>query len=161
MWTRPAISVLAIDAPPLAEAVNALVPVAAAKVSLRLAPGDHPVRAMAALTAHLESNVPWGASVTVTPGAKGEAFTLDATGPAFDAFRTAFEEAWGVEPVEMGVGGSIPFVAAFSATFPEATILLTGVADPGSAAHGPNESVDLEEVRRGALAEAIALRLLG
>jgi acetylornithine deacetylase/succinyl-diaminopimelate desuccinylase-like protein len=161
LWTKPAISVLAIDAPPLSEAINQLVPVASAKVSLRIAPGDNPARAMSALTAHLESNVDWGARVTVTPGASGEAFALSTSGKAFDKFREAFALAWDAETVEMGVGGSIPFVADFAARYPEATILLTGVADPTSRPHGPNESQDLDELRNGVLAEAIALRLLG
>jgi acetylornithine deacetylase/succinyl-diaminopimelate desuccinylase-like protein len=160
MWTQPAVAVLAIDAPTVSNAVNALVPAARAKVSLRIAPGDNPERALSALVAHLEQNAAWGAEVTVTPGATGEAFALETTGRANDAFRSAFEEAWGRETVDMGVGGSIPFVAAFSDVFPEASILLTGVADPTSRAHGPNESVDLDDVRKGALAEAIALRLL-
>ena len=160
MWTQPAVAVLAIDAPSVANAVNALVPAARAKVSLRIAPGDSPKRAMCALVAHLEQNVAWGAEVTVTPGATGEAFALETTGRANDAFRAAFEEAWGRETVDIGVGGSIPFVAAFSDAYPDAAILLTGVADPTSRAHGPNESVDLDDVRKGALAEAIALRLL-
>ncbi len=161
LWTKPAISVLAIDAPPLSEAINQLVPVARAKVSLRVAPGDDPGRAMDALQAHLESNAEWGAAVTVTRGALGEAFALDTSGTAFDVFRHAFAEAWQAETQEMGVGGSIPFVADFADRYPDATILLTGVADPTSRAHGPNESQDLNELRNGILAEAIALRLLG
>lgn len=161
IWTKPSISVLAIDAPPLAEAINQLVPVARAKVSMRIAPGDDPTRAMAALIDHLEANVDWGAQVTVTPGAKGDAFALDTSGPAYDAFRQALTAAWGTETVEMGVGGSIPFVADFADRYPEASILLTGVGDPTSRAHGPNESQDLNELRNGVLAEAIALQLLG
>jgi acetylornithine deacetylase/succinyl-diaminopimelate desuccinylase-like protein len=160
MWRQPAVAVLAIDAPSVSNAVNALVPVARAKVSLRVAPGDDPRRAMSTLVAHLEQHVDWGAEVTVTPGAMGRAFSLETSGRVTDAFRTAFEEAWGRETVDMGVGGSIPFVAVFSEAFPEATMLLTGVADPTSRAHGPNESVDLDDVRKGALGEAIALRLL-
>jgi acetylornithine deacetylase/succinyl-diaminopimelate desuccinylase-like protein len=161
IWTKPSISVLAIDAPPLAEAINQLVPVARAKVSMRIAPGDDPARAMTALVSHLEANVEWGAEVTITPGATGEAFALDTSGSVYDVFRQAFAEAWGAETVEMGEGGSIPFVADFAERYPNATILLTGVADPASRAHGPNESQDLNEVRNGVLAEAIALRLLG
>jgi len=60
----------------------------------------------------------------------------------------------------MGVGGSIPFVAAFSEAYPDAAILLTGSADPTSQAHGPNESVDLSDLEHSIVAEAIALRLL-
>ena len=82
-----------------------------------------------------------------------------ATSP-IQAFRDAFGVAWGVDTVNIGVGGSIPFVSVFSARFPEAVILLTGVADHRSRAHAPDESVDLGELRRGVLGEAIALRLL-
>jgi acetylornithine deacetylase/succinyl-diaminopimelate desuccinylase-like protein len=160
IWTKPAVSVLAVDAPPVSQAINQLVPVARAKVSLRIAPGEDPDAAMAALVAHLEENVPWGAEVTITPGATGEAFDLDATGVAHSAFRDAFAEAWGTDAVDIGAGGSIPFVAAFSELFPQAAILLTGVADPGSRAHGPDESLDLLELQRGIVAEAIAMRLL-
>ncbi len=160
MWRRPAISILAIDAPPIAEAINQLVPVARAKVSMRLAPGDHPRRAMDALRTHLTAAVPWGAEVRVEPGAMGDAFELDSSGPAFSAFAAAMEEAYGSAPVEMGIGGSIPFVASFQRRYPDAAILLTGVADPTSAAHGPNESQDLADLERGIVAETLALERL-
>lgn len=160
LWRKPAVSVLAIDAPPVAKAINALVPAARAKVSMRLAPGQKPAAALAALRSHLETNAPWGAEVTVTDGSSGEAFDLNTTGPAYDAYREAFEIAWGRAAVDIGQGGSIPFVAAFSELFPDAAILLTGVGDPTTAAHGPNESVNLDELRRSTIAEAIALRLL-
>ncbi|MDH5420968.1 MAG: dipeptidase [Acidimicrobiia bacterium] len=159
-WSRPSVSILGIDAPPVEGAVNAIIPSARAKVSLRLAPGDDPARAMGALVNHLESHVEWGAHVEVIRGASGEAFELDTSGSAYDAFRSAFSEVWGGAPVEMGVGGSIPFVAAFSEAYPDAAILLTGVGDPGSAIHGPNESVEVEDLRKACQAEAIALTLL-
>jgi acetylornithine deacetylase/succinyl-diaminopimelate desuccinylase-like protein len=157
---QPAISVLALDAPPVAEAINQLVPVARAKVSMRLAPGQDPAAAMDALVGHLESNAPWGAQVTVTRGAAGNAYELNTEGPAYEAFRAAFSAAWNAATTEIGVGGSIPFVSAFADRYPDAAILLTGVADHRSGAHAPDESLDLEELRKGALAEAIALRLL-
>ena len=160
LWTRPAVSIIGIDAPNVAESINQLIPMARAKVSVRIAPGDDPDLAMDALAGHLESNAPWGAKVTVTRGDQGGAFALDADGPAADAFRAGFREAWGTEGVSIGVGGSIPFVAAFHEAYPQASILLTGVIDPAAAIHAPNESVDLGEFHKAALAEAIALRLL-
>ena len=160
LWTRPAVAVLAIDAPRVQEAINQLVPSARAKVSLRLGPGDDPDRAMDALSAHLEANVPWGAKVTVTRGSGGEPFSLDTTSRAYDAFRVALELGYGKPSVEVGGGGSIPFVAALSHAYPDASILLTGAGDPLSRAHGPNESVDLADLESSTLAEAIALHLL-
>ncbi len=160
LWRQPAISVLGIDAPAADGAVNALIPSARAKVSMRIAPGDDPERAMRSLEQHLVANAPWGARVTVTRNSAGQPFALGSDGPAIDAWREAMAEAWGCAAIDIGVGGSIPFVAAFSGAFPEAAILLVGAADDRSRAHGPNESVDLVDFRRSALAEAIALRLL-
>ena len=60
-------------------------------------------------------------------------------------------------PVEIGVGGSIPFIATFQDLFPGATILVTGVEDPDSRAHGPNESLHLGEFERACVAEALLL----
>jgi acetylornithine deacetylase/succinyl-diaminopimelate desuccinylase-like protein len=160
LWSRPAIAVLAIDAPRLSEAINQVVPVARAKVSMRIAPGQDPAVAMDGLTRHLEAHVPWGAEVGVTPGAAAPAFRFDSSGPGHRAFRTGLQAAWGRESVDIGTGGSIPIVPALQSTFPGAEIVLTGAADPLSAAHGPNESVSLDELKRSTLAEAIALHVL-
>jgi acetylornithine deacetylase/succinyl-diaminopimelate desuccinylase-like protein len=159
VWTKPALSVLGIDAPPTGEAPNALVPSAKAKLSLRLPPGDDPKSAYAALCEHLEAHVPWGAQITMTFESDGAPSEIDATGPMYDAARAAFRAAWdGVEPVEMGAGGSIPFIATFQEMFPGAAILITGVEDPYAGAHGPNESLHLGEFARVCLAEALLLR---
>ena len=158
IWNKPALSILGIDAPPTAGAPNALIPSAKAKLSVRLAPGDDPKKAYAALGAHLEAHAPWGASVTLSFEHDGEPCVIDATGPVYDAARAAFREAWdGVEPVDMGVGGSIPFIATFQEMFPSATIFVTGVEDPDSRAHGPNESLHLGEFERACVAEALLL----
>ncbi len=158
-WTKPSVSVLGIDAPRTLEAPNALVPVAKAKLSVRLAPGDNPRSAYAAIRSHLEKYVPWGAHIDVTLESDGAPCVIDATGPAYDAARAAFRDAWdGAAPVDMGVGGSIPFIATFQELFPDAAILVTGVEDPYSGAHGPNESLHLGEFARVCLAEALLLR---
>ena len=159
IWTKPAIAVLGIDAPRTFEAANALQPSAKAKLSIRLAPGDDPKSAYAAVRSHLEKYVPWGAHVEVTFESDGAPCVIDATGPAYEAARTAFRDAWdGTAPVDMGIGGSIPFIATFQELFPQAAILVTGVEDPHSAAHGPDESLHLGEFAKVCLAEAMLLR---
>jgi len=161
LWTRPSISVLAIDSVPISEAINQLVPEASAKVSLRIAPGQDPGEAMAALTAHLEAAVPWGAESAIVPGAMGAAIDLETEGEAYDAYREGMRVGYGAEPIEAGMGGSIPFVAAFSDIYPDAAVLLIGVADPTSRYHGPNESVELADIMSAAVAQAVALTRLG
>ncbi|HUG31556.1 MAG TPA: dipeptidase [Acidimicrobiia bacterium] len=160
LWTRPAISVLAIDAPPVAEAINQLVPVARAKVSMRIPPGQDTKAALEALKSHLEANVPWGAQLDFLHEEWGDATVLGSDNFAVDIWREAFKEAFGNEAVEMGAGGSIPFIATFAELFPDAPILVVGASDPTSAFHAPNESQDLADLERSTLTEAIALRLL-
>jgi acetylornithine deacetylase/succinyl-diaminopimelate desuccinylase-like protein len=159
IWTKPSVSVLGIDAPRTLEAANALQPSARAKISVRLAPGEDPKSAFEAIRAHLEKHVPWGAGLEVTLESDGWPCVIDATGPVYDAARAAFREAWdGIDPVDMGVGGSIPFIATFQELFPGAAILVTGVEDPHAAAHGPDESLHLGEFERVCVAEALLLK---
>ena len=162
VWSRPAVTVLGIDAPRTDAAANVLLPVARAKVSLRIAPGQDPALAQKALADHLVGSAPWGVTVTTVPGAAGNATALVPSGPHADVARAAFAEAWdGVEPVHMGIGGSIPFIADIAERFPSATILVVGPGDPAASWHGPNESVDLEVLRRLTLAEVLLLSRLG
>ena len=162
LWTKPALSITGLDAPKVEGASNTLVPAARARLSLRIAPGDTTENAVARLTEHLEAHVPWGATLTTTVVDTGEATAIDATGPAYDAARAAFAEAWdGTEPIDMGVGGSIPFIAEFLDAFPEASVLVTGVEDPDTRAHGANEGLHLAEFERVVLAETLLLAKLG
>jgi len=161
IWTKPSITTIGIDAPTVATSSNTLVPSAAAKISMRLAPDENDLAAFEILKAHLLAQAPWGAKVEVTLDDKGLGFAADAQGPIYDEARAAFTDAWGVPPVDIGVGGSIPFVAAFAEKFPEAAILVTGVEDPDTRAHGANESLHLEEFERVCVAEAVLLARLG
>ena len=158
LWTKPSITTVGFDMTRVADASNTLVPSVKVKLSVRLAPGDDARSAMDALRAHVEKHTPWGAQVSFVEGELGQPTKIDATGPAYDAARAAFREAWdGVEPVDMGVGGSIPFIAAFNEAFPEAAVLVTGVEDPDTRAHGANEGLHLREFERVCLAEALLL----
>jgi acetylornithine deacetylase/succinyl-diaminopimelate desuccinylase-like protein len=162
LWTKPSISIIGLDTTRTAEASNTLIPKAKAKVSLRLAPGDHAESAIEKLISHLVSRVGWGARSTIAKGREsGEPGVIDAEGPVYDVARAAFKEAWdGTDPVDMGVGGSIPFIAAFQGAFPDAAVLVTGVEDPDTRAHGANEGLHLAEFERVCLAEALLLNNL-
>jgi acetylornithine deacetylase/succinyl-diaminopimelate desuccinylase-like protein len=157
LWTKPAISIVGIDAPTIADAANILVHRARAKISLRLAPAQDPRAALDALRAHLEGHAEFGARVTVTDGAVGGGCDLDSSAPAYDAARAAFGEAFGQPLVEIGMGGSIPFIADFAKLFPDATVVVTGVEDPNSRAHGVNESLHLGQFAKVCLGEALLL----
>lgn len=161
MWAKPAITVIGIDTTPIGKASNTLIPRASAKVSMRVAPGGDAAAHLHALRKHLEQHAPWGAHVKVIPGDIGQPYAIDASGPVYDAARAAFRQAWGVDVVDMGMGGSIPFIAEFAKAFPDATILVTGVEDPSTQAHSVNESLHLGVLERAATTEALLLGKLG
>jgi cysteinylglycine-S-conjugate dipeptidase len=160
LWTRPALTVIGIDAPSIATSSNTLLPSVRAKFSLRLPPGQDPQAAFEALRAQLVENAPWGAQVEVTLGETGRPWAGDVRGEVYDLARWALGEAWGADAVQIGIGGSIPFIAALQEVYPAATVLVTGVEDPDTRAHGSNESVHLDELRRAALAETLLLAAL-
>jgi acetylornithine deacetylase/succinyl-diaminopimelate desuccinylase-like protein len=157
LWAKPAITVIGIDTTSVAASSNTLIPRARAKISMRVAPGGDAAAHLDALTAHLQRHAPWGAHVRVTPGELGEPYAIEASGAVYDAARAAFRQAWDAEPIDMGMGGSIPFIAEFAAAFPHAKILVTGVEDPATQAHSINESLHLGVLERAAIAETLLL----
>ncbi len=161
IWWQPAITVTGIDAPTVANASNTLVPEVSVRVSARIAPGQSATDAAAALISHLEQHAPFGVVPVIDDVDTGNPFLVDTSGPIVEATKRAMADAWGVEPVDLGVGGSIPFIASLVESFPEAEILVTGVEDPHSRAHSPNESLHLGVFHRAVLAEALLLARLG
>ncbi|MCP2032771.1 acetylornithine deacetylase/succinyl-diaminopimelate desuccinylase-like protein [Okibacterium sp. HSC-33S16] len=160
IWNQPSITVTGIDAPSVASASNTLSPAVSVKVSVRIAPGQDATDAASALRAHVASNTPFGAEVVIDDLDLGNPFLVDTSGPAFGEAKRAMKDAWGVDAVELGVGGSIPFIADLVRVFPSAEILVTGVEDPHSRAHSPNESLHLGVFARSVLSEALLLARL-
>jgi acetylornithine deacetylase/succinyl-diaminopimelate desuccinylase-like protein len=99
--------------------------------------------------------------VTVHQAATAAPYSAPTGGPAYQAARWALEEAWGSPAVDVGGGGSIPFVTGYAEVFPEAEILISGVEDPDTRAHGANESLHLAMFERACLAETLLLHRLG
>jgi acetylornithine deacetylase/succinyl-diaminopimelate desuccinylase-like protein len=159
-WSQPAITVTGIDAPSVANASNTLAPAISVRISARIAPGQESADAFVALERHLREHAPFGAHVEITDVDQGNGFLVDTSGWAVAEAETAMAEAWGADPVEMGIGGSIPFIADLVELFPSAQILVTGVEDPDSRAHSPNESLHLGVFHRAILTEAVLLARL-
>lgn len=160
VWSQPSITVTGIDAPSVANASNTLSPEVSVRISARIAPGQTAEDAYAALDAHLHAHAPFGAHVQIDDVDRGDPFLVDTTGTAIADATVAMTEGWGEAPVQTGIGGSIPFIADLVRTFPEAQILVTGVEDPDTRAHSPNESQHLGVLHRAVLSEAILLARL-
>src|SRR6478735_8355759 len=143
LWLRPTVTVIGIDGHPIAGSSNQIVAEAAARVSVRVGRGQDPARLNDALRRHFERRVPLGLELTVTALDEVPAWHTDPTGWAFDAATRALRAGFGVDPVCMGVGGTIPFVGPFADAFGGIPALLLGPADPGSRIHGEDESLHL------------------
>jgi len=160
IWNQPSITVTGMDLPSVLNASNTLTPVVRAMISVRVAPGQSAADAFAAIQAHIAANAPFGARIAYDRIELGEPFLVDTSAELFALAKDAMAAGWGREAVEMGVGGSIPFIAELVDVFPSAQILVTGVEDADSRAHSPNESLHLGVLRRAILAEALFLAAL-
>src|SRR6185503_20794947 len=74
LWTKPSITTIGIDAPSVATSSNTLVPQAAAKISMRIAPDQEPQEAYRLLADHLRANAPWGVRVDIQLDDEGAGF---------------------------------------------------------------------------------------
>ncbi|UUE19241.1 dipeptidase [Microbacterium sp. J1-1] len=157
IWNKPAVTVIGIDSTTVAAASNTLLPEVTVVISARVAPGQTGQEAYEALEAHLRAHAPFGAELTFSDVDLGDGFLVDTSGWAVALTRDAMRDGYGVAPVDLGVGGSIPFIADLVREFPAAQILVTGVEDPHSRAHSPNESLHLDTFRHAVASEALLL----
>ncbi len=160
IWHQPAITVTGVDLPTVRNASNTLTPAVRIKVSARIAPGRSAAEAYAAIEAHLRANAPFGAQLGFEDVVIGEPFRVDTAAPHYRLAKEAMAAGWGREAVEIGIGGSIPFIPTLVEVFPSAQILVTGVEDPDTRAHSPNESLHLGVFRRAVLSEALFIAAL-
>jgi acetylornithine deacetylase/succinyl-diaminopimelate desuccinylase-like protein len=138
------VTIVATTLPTKDRKKNALRAEASAILSIRVAPGQDDAAIKQVFRETLLSNPPGGCEVgLVFSEQPSGAWLYTPKGPAFPAADRAYTYAWGRPPLRIGVGGSIPFVALFGRRFGELPLILNGVIDPETTAHGPNESLHL------------------
>lgn len=162
MWRQPAITVVATTLPVPERKKNALRQQASAILSVRVAPGQDPQDLVAGITEAVTQHPPGGVLVRVVPkGWASEGWLYTPRGPAFEAADRAYQKAWGHPLQRIGVGGTIPFVAIFGRRYGDLPLILNGVMDPRSTAHGPNESLHLGVYKKAIAANVHLLAELG
>lgn len=153
LWNQPAVTVTAIDAPPVAAAANVLVPMARAAVSFRLAPEDDPASAARMIERHLRAHLLWGVDLQVDFAATGRGWRAADQSVTSELARRALERAFGSPTTSLGVGGGIPFIADIVDAMPGVDVVVTALQDPHSNAHAANESVAVDALRAATLAQ--------
>jgi len=157
MWRQPAMTILSTTMPVPGREKNAIRGQASAKLSFRVAPGQTPDELFALVEAELTREPPGGVKVTLERQTEAESWLYEPKGPAFPAADRAYVKAWGKPLLPIGVGGTIPFVAMFGRRFSDLPLILNGVMDPKTGAHGPDESMDLEVFRKAIRANVYLL----
>jgi cysteinylglycine-S-conjugate dipeptidase len=143
LWTRPSLTVIAMESHPIQGSSNQIVDSARARLSLRTVPKMDAREAGRLLVRKLTTRPPYGVKVTARVTGGTPWWTTDPEGPAFEAARRALKAGFGKETAMIGAGGSIGFVGPFATLLRGAPCLLMGVEDPACNAHSENESLHL------------------
>jgi len=160
LWDSPALTITGLDVPSVENASNTLLPIVRAKLSLRVAPTQKAESARLALQEHIAAWMPYGAHWELSDVSVGDGFVVPENSTAIELSLQALSQGFGRAAVTQGVGGSIPFIQQLAQAFPGAHVVVTGVEDPDTRAHSPNESLDLGVLHRAVLSEAVLLSLI-
>jgi acetylornithine deacetylase/succinyl-diaminopimelate desuccinylase-like protein len=147
LWTRPSLAVIAIEAHPIHGSSNQILDSARARISLRTVPDMDSEEAGSLLVRRLATKPPAGASVSTKVVRSSPWWTTEPEGPAFEAALRALEKGYGRKPALVGSGGSIGSVRPMADAL-GVPCILTGVEDPGCAAHSEDESLHLGDWKR-------------
>jgi acetylornithine deacetylase/succinyl-diaminopimelate desuccinylase-like protein len=148
-WSRPTLDVNGLIGGFTGEGVKTVIPSRAmAKVSMRLVPDQDPEEILHTLREYVDE--------LSTPGVKIEVRKLGGSRPvmmggdhaAAKAAAVAFEAAFGRKPRLMRSGGSIPVAVDLQEAL-HAPMVASGLADPDSGPHSPNEHYSLDHYHRG------------
>ena len=153
-WARPTYDVNGIWGGYQGSGAKTVLPArAGAKLSFRLVPNQDPRKITAALHRLLEDLCPPGIRLEIIDyhHAPGVVVSLDS--PYIQAARAAIEHGFGIPPVFIREGGSIPVVNVFHDELGVDTLLLGWGLDDDNT-HSPNEKFCLADFHRGIKASA-------
>nr|WP_266206349.1 dipeptidase [Pontibacter kalidii] len=146
---RPTLDVNGIWGGYTGEGAKTVIPSKAyAKISMRLVPHQTSEEITEKFKKHFESIAPKSVKVLVKPHHGGEPVVTPTDSPAYQAAAMAYEETFGVKPIPVRSGGSIPIVAMFKSELGLDSVLM-GFGLDSDAIHSPNESYGLFNYMKG------------
>jgi acetylornithine deacetylase/succinyl-diaminopimelate desuccinylase-like protein len=149
LWTRPNLTLIALEASPIQGSSNQIVESARARLSLRTVPDMRTKEVGKLIVKRLTQNPPWGVKVEAKALNSAPWWRTEPEGPAFDAALKAMKKGYGRRPTLIGAGGTIGFVEPFAEVLGGAPALLLGLEDPLCNAHSENESLNLDDWHKG------------
>jgi acetylornithine deacetylase/succinyl-diaminopimelate desuccinylase-like protein len=161
-WTRPTLEVNGMWGGYQGPGGKTVIPTEArAKLTCRLVPDQDPAEIVALVTHHLESHVPPGTRLTVVPGDHGaRAAHIESDHFALRAAGEALREVYGVKPLVVRMGGTVPISELFQKHMGLGTVFFSfSTADEDY--HAPNEFFRVHRLHEGMEAWARVLAVLG
>ncbi len=153
-WARPTFDINGLTSGHQGAGGKTIIPAtASAKFTCRLVADQDPKKVAAAIERHLRSHLPRGVRLTVDIGHGAPAMLAAVDSPYMEAAKRAIEAGFGVAPVLIREGGSIPIVAKFQKTL-NADCLLLGWGLDDDNAHSPNEKFRVADYHHGIEASA-------
>ena len=146
---RPAFDVCGIWGGYTGEGAKTVLPSKAyAKISARLVPDQDHHKIADLFVKYFESIAPNAIKVKVTSLHGGPGYVCPIDLPAYRAAEAAYEDVYGIKPVPVRSGGSIPIISAFEEILGAKTILM-GFGLESDAINSPNENFLLENFYNG------------
>lgn len=150
LWIRPCLDVNGMISGYTGPGNKTVLPgVASAKVSCRLVPDQDPDKIAQAMHAHVAALAPEGVEVTVRTTQGNPAWRAEPTGLLYEAGAAAQQDVYGVEPVRVCHGGSLPIARQF-ADLLTPSVAVMGFAVPGANMHAPDEQLPISQVEKAA-----------
>ncbi len=149
LWIRPCLDVNGMLSGYTGPGKKTVLPaVATAKVSCRLVPDQDPERIAGRLADHVRARAPEGVEVTVHPRQTNRPWRASPEGPLYRAASAALAGVYGVEPVKVAHGGTLPIARDF-ADLLTPSVAVMGFALPGANMHAPDEWIAVEQLEKG------------
>jgi acetylornithine deacetylase/succinyl-diaminopimelate desuccinylase-like protein len=146
---RPSLSVTGIVGGYQGEGVKAIIPArAVAKLNFRLVPDQQPDEIERLVREHVRRIAPPAMNLTIRTLLKAGPAVINRKHPAMHAAAVAYRQGFGIAPVFLRSGGSIPVVNTFQQALGLPTVLM-GFALPDDRIHAPNEKFHLPNFFRG------------
>ncbi|MDO9260829.1 MAG: dipeptidase [Flavobacteriaceae bacterium] len=119
-----------------------------AKISMRLVPNQDWQEITDLFKNHFESIAPSGVKVLVKPHHGGQGYVTPTTSIGYQAAKMALKDTFGIDPIPVRSGGSIPIVALFEKELKSKSILI-GFGLNSDAIHSPNEHFGIFNFLKG------------
>jgi acetylornithine deacetylase/succinyl-diaminopimelate desuccinylase-like protein len=131
-----------------------------AKLSVRVVPGQDPVRVIDAVRAHLAAHCPAGVALSFKRiGGGSPASTLAADHPLVLGAEKVLQAETGQRPIHVRLGATVPITAIFKEMLGIDTLMF-GFNLPDEPVHAPNEFFRIESIAKGLRAWPLLFREL-